>query len=245
MQRQLLLKRLPCPCSRPFDEFVKVEFLNVTQHIVRATLVSLLFCTWKRKCTSYLSFMSRMPLQIHAQASAAQPSQMPDDLTSHPRPPHAGRTGERHAASAPGLDSIAPDRAPIPSGAAQVTCMHASDSFSTPDHSPPQARPISDFAFHGAISVSSISQYVVPKNAWTDGQLGIGTSACIEYQHAMCAPHSLCPSEVYWFEPFPHSLPSCGSLSISECVRTPECELSASLWFQLLCLESIMLNQEH
>ena len=61
----------------------------------------------------------------------------------------------------------------------------------------------------------------------------------------MCAPHKLLPREVCWFQNYPHSLVSCGSLSVSECARTPECQLSNSLGFWLCGVESMMLNQEY
>ena len=133
----------------------------------------------------------------------------------------------------------------MPPGASDIACVHASECFSAADRFTLRARPIAQFSFYGAISVSNIYQYDAPKQFRTDGQIGTCARACVEYQHAMCAPHNLCPAEVCWFQQYPHSLPSCGSVSVSECARTPECQLSSYLWFQLLCIEAMMLNQEH
>ena len=107
------------------------------------------------------------------------------------------------------------------------------------------ARPIAHFAFHGAISPLAVAQYEVKQQDRGECQLSATTSACLEYQYAACAPHNLRLGEVCWFNNYPHSLPSCGSVSISDCFRTPECQLSQVLWFQLFNIESMLLNQEH
>ena len=189
--------------------------------------------------------MPRLSLQTSPEGSVHHPPLLSDCYPHRPPPSHAGITGEQHAASVSESNHSVPFRLPIPQGASDIACVHASECFSTADRFPWRARPRTQFSFCGAISVSAISQYMVPRQNCTHGHIGTCASACVEYQHAMCEPHHVQPSEVCWFQNFPHSLPSCGSISVSECARTPECQLSANLWFQLLSAEAMMLNQEY
>ena len=159
--------------------------------------------------------------------------------------PHASAHGEQRVAHTSGFGCVAPDRFAEAPVATPLTQVHASVCFPTAARSLWQARPIAQFSYYGAISIASVSQYEVPQQVSNDCQVSMCPRAVVEYQHAMCAPHNLLPDEVCWFHNYPHSLVSCGSMSVSESARTPECQLSHSLLVWLFSIESMMLNQEH
>ena len=144
-----------------------------------------------------------------------------------------------------GTPATQPDSFPVAPVATQLAQVHTSVRFPTAVRSTWKARPIAQFSYYGSISVALVSQYELPQQASNDCPFSMCASAVMEYQHAMCAPHKLVPHEVCWFLNYPHSLASCGSLSVSECARTPECQLSHSLVFWLCGVEAMMLNREH
>ena len=123
--------------------------------------------------------------------------------------------------------------------------VHASETFRTDDRFTRPPRPIAQFPYFGAVSVYNVPKYEDPLTVGSDCSFSMTARSCIEFQHVVCAPHGLLPCDVCWFLNFPHSLPSYGSVSVTEIGRSVECLLSYSLIWWLLPMENMMLNQQH
>ena len=179
--------------------------------------------------------------QVPTGAWPTQSPQLPGPHSSWRKMHPPGEPQEVEGAES--RDVFAAEEFHAASAGEQLLQVHACERFRTGDRF--TCRTISQFSFFGAISAYNAPKYADHLMVGNECPSSTTARSYIEFLHAVCAPHGLLPRDVCWFINFPHSLPSYGSISMTETGRSPECLLSYKLSWWLNPMENMMLIQQH